>query len=65
MLMDVYFLLYIFLYAVYMISCFVFEVWERVRNEFQLFLYLSKGSCKECSEVVRKECIDKSSEFYL
>jgi hypothetical protein len=28
-------------------------------NEFQLFLYLSKSSCKECSGIVCKECINK------
>jgi hypothetical protein len=48
MLMNVCFLLYIFF-----ICCvydFMFELKsERKRNEFQLFLYLSKDSCKECS----------------
>jgi len=37
------------LYVVYMISCFVFEIWERIENEFQFFLCLSKIFLARCA----------------
>jgi len=41
----------------------VWSLRERVSNEFQLFLYLSKSSCKECSEICPQGVHRQNSEF--
>jgi hypothetical protein len=34
-------------------------------NEFQLFLIPSESSCKECIEIIHKECINKVQSLSL
>jgi hypothetical protein len=37
----------------------MFEVIEKKENEFQLFLFLSESSCKECSETFARSALTK------